>query len=58
MQATTSQRPVEVRVYKFGLLKVCEWCADDADAARVVEMWTACGGVRCEIVDSTNGGPA
>ena len=41
--------PVEVRVYRFGLLKVCEWCDSEDDAAALVALWTATGGTRCEV---------
>jgi len=49
MGHATVEQPIEVRVYRFGSLKVCEWCATDEHAARVVDMWQALGGVRCEI---------
>jgi hypothetical protein len=41
--------PVEVRVYRFGLLKVCEWCDSEDDAAAVVAMWRGMNGTRCEV---------
>jgi hypothetical protein len=49
MRSTTTDHPVEVRVYQYGLLKLCEWCTTEKDAAGVVGMWEALGGVRCEI---------
>jgi hypothetical protein len=50
MNGTTADHLIEVRVYQYGLLRVCEWCTSLDDAAGVVEMWKALGGVRCEIV--------
>jgi len=50
MEATTTEHPVEVRVYRYGLLRLCEWCPSATDADGVAAMWEAQGGVRCEIV--------
>lgn len=41
--------PVEVRVYRFGLLKVCEWCDSEDDAAALVALWRDVNGARCEV---------
>jgi hypothetical protein len=40
---------VEVRVYRFGLLKICEWCDSEEDAAALVDMWCVKDGTRCEV---------
>ena len=41
--------PVEVHGYRYGMLKVCQWCDSEDDAATLVGMWTRAGGTRCEV---------
>jgi hypothetical protein len=41
--------PVEVRVYRHGVLKLYEWCGSDEEAVVIAEMWSGCSDARCEI---------
>ena len=43
-------RPIEVRVYEYGLLRTTGWCSTPREAQQVAEAWCRERGVHCEII--------
>ena len=43
-------RPIEVRIYEYGLLKATERCSTPGEAQRVADDWSRDRGVHCQII--------
>ena len=52
MNDTGDRHPtIEVRIFQYGELKACTWCASADEATDIAAMWRTHGHLRCEIVE-------